>query len=246
MRQGFAPADAARAALEAHIDPTPAQDIPPVSHEWQAPAPDSPEQAAAAVRGLLRAAFGLDTPAARGLINATLERRGVVWTWDNLLVPVLVEIGRRWEASGGEGVEVEHLMSGVIESELQAVIASAKATINTRPVLLASAPDDLHNLALTAIAAALSERHISTRLLGARTPIDALQAAIRRVGPSAVVLWSQLGSTGVVDVFAEIAEARAQCAVLAVGPGWGADLPAGVERPSDLVDTVTRVTAAVR
>lgn len=246
MRQGYAPADAARAAIQTEIEAAPAHDLPPVMHEWEAPAPDNPEQAAAAVRGLLRAAYGLDAPACRGLIGATLERRGVVWTWDNLLAPTLIEVGRKWETSGGEAVEAEHLLSGVIEAELQGVVSSARATINTRPVMLASAPDDLHTLPLAAIAAALSERHISTRMLGARTPIDALQSAMTRVGPSAVVVWSQTAATGSADVMAAIETSRPGCVVVAAGPGWAPELPPGVERPSDLVDTVTRVTAAVR
>jgi hypothetical protein len=245
MRQGLGPAEAARVALESDIAPTPIHSVGVAEVEFDCPVASTPENAATAVRGLLRAASTLDGPACRVVIRATLERRGVIWTWDNLLVPTLVEIGRRWEQSG-EGVETEHLLSAVVEAELQAIVAATPATVNTRPVLIASAPEDLHTLPSVAIAAALAERHICTRMLGARTPVDALLAAIARLGPSAVVVWSQIDSTGSAEILQAIPASRLQVAVIAAGPGWAAELPSGVERPLDLVDTVTRVTAAVR
>ena len=245
MRQGLAPAEAARVALASDIDLTPIDQIGPVLQDDDCPVAESLGAAPAAVRGLLRAAFGLDAPTCRNIVNATLERRGVVWTWDNLLVPALVDIGRRWQATG-QGIETEHLLSAVIDSEMQAVVNSARATVNTRPVLLAAAPDDLHTLPLATIAAALAERHISTRMLGARTPIEALLTSIKRLGPAAVVVWSQLEETGGPEVLQAIPSGRSVPAIIAAGPGWSDTLPAGVERPVDLVDTVTRVTAAIR
>jgi hypothetical protein len=71
-------------------------------------------------------------------------------------------------------------------------------------------------------------------------------AAIKRLGPSAVVVWSQLDSTGRPQVLEAIPTTRTQIAIIAAGPGWESDLPPGVERPIDLVDTVMRVTAAIR
>jgi hypothetical protein len=245
MRQGLGPAVAAKVALDSDIAQTPVDSVGVAAVDDDCPVAQTRVEAETAVKGLLRAAYGLDAPACRMVIRATLDRRGVIWTWDQLLVPTLVEIGRRWQNTG-DGIETEHLISAVIESELQAIVMATPATVNTRPVLIASAPDDMHTLPSIAIAAALAERHICTRVLGARTPIDALLSAIKRVGPSAVVVWSQLDSTGGPEVLEAIPATRAQVAIIAAGPGWVADLPAGVERPMDLVDTVMRVTAAIR
>ncbi len=53
-----------------------------------------------ASRGLARAALALDGYACQQIIRDTMEKRGVIWSWDHLLVPVLTGVGQRWETSG--------------------------------------------------------------------------------------------------------------------------------------------------
>jgi MerR family transcriptional regulator, light-induced transcriptional regulator len=196
-----------------------------------------------AVRGLARAATSLDSIACAQIVRDTIERRGVVWTWDELLVPVLVGVGRQWENTG-RGIEVEHVLSESITSALSHVVTRLRGAINPRPVLLACIEDEMHSLPLFAISAALAERRIATRVLGARVPHDALVAAIRRTGPAVVLAWSYLGRDGAAEELAELPAVRPAPVVLAAGPGWG-ELPPGVTRVSDLVDAVARITRAV-
>ena len=54
-------------------------------------------------------------------------------------------VGARWEATG-EGVEVEHLLADTISSSLRAVVGRVRRPLNARPVLLASAENELHAL----------------------------------------------------------------------------------------------------
>ena len=57
-----------------------------------------------------RAAVSLDARGVAELIRRQIAQAGVVATWDDVVVPVLESLGRRWEATG-EGVEIEHLFS---------------------------------------------------------------------------------------------------------------------------------------
>ena len=195
-------------------------------------------------RGLARAAMALDTEGCAQIVRDSIERRGVVATWGQLLSPVLGGIGMRWESSG-TGVEVEHLLSEVVIAAFQGRIAALTQPINRRSVLLSCAPRDLHTLPLFATAAALAERRVSSRILGARVPIEALVAASRRTGPGAVLVWSQMEQTAVVEGLEELAELRPKPLVLLGGPGWGAMNRPGSETVTGLQEAVTLISRAV-
>jgi hypothetical protein len=272
VNTGVPPGDAARAALTAAVDAEPLVPLGPASVTDIGGSPVSgvadldldplldeldrldPHPGGGAVialpsgtpaiRGLARAAMSLDSAACIDLVRETLDRRGVVWTWDNLLAPVLVGVGRRWENTG-RGVEVEHVLSESITAALSGVAARLRTPVNPRPVLLSCADEEMHSLPLFAVAAALSERRIGARVLGARVPNDALVSAIRRTGPAAVLVWSYVGSTGDPQQLAALPALRPAPVVLAAGPGWAHPLPPGVGFVSDIVDAVTRIGNAV-
>jgi MerR family transcriptional regulator, light-induced transcriptional regulator len=172
------------------------------------------------VRALVKAADGLDAALVSSMVRESLERRGVISTWDSLVVPALVTVGQRW-AKTGQGVDVEHLMSecvlGVFRYHVQRFSANP---VNTRPILLACAEEEQHSLPLHAVSAALAERHVATRVLGARVPSDALAAAIRRIGPAGVFLWAQRPHTGDPRQLSALPEIRPAPMVAVAGPGW--------------------------
>jgi transposase-like protein len=200
--------------------------------------PDADERA----RGLASAAMALDAAAASAAVRAALADVGVVPTWDDLVVPVLTAIGERWEATR-RGVDVEHLLSECVIGALAAVGRQGRPT--GRPVLLASAPEEMHALPLHALAAALAERGVASRLLGARVPADALAAAYRRVGPPALFVWSQSPDTGRPALLEDLPRVRPRPALVVGGSGWPAELPAGVVRAETLSDARDRLLAAV-
>jgi hypothetical protein len=199
--------------------------------------------AGAAARGLSRAAMALDTRAASAIVDEQLERFGVVPTWDDLLVPVLVGVGARW-AQTGAGVDVEHALSEVVMGSLRAVIARQAPPVAVRPVLLACAPEEQHSLPLHALATGLSERRVGSRILGARVPSDALAAAVRRTGPSAVFVWSQVPESGDPTALSDIPVTRPALRLVVGGPGWGAPLPGQATATGSLAEAVEVVTRA--
>ena len=121
------------------------------------------------VRGLARAASRLDAEALVDLLTNLLVERGAVATWDDVLRPVLVAAGLRWQRTG-EGVDVEHVLSEATTEALRAHRARLLRPVPGRPVLLACAPEDAHVLPLHVAAVALAERRVPVRLLGPGVP----------------------------------------------------------------------------
>ncbi|MGA4837455.1 MerR family transcriptional regulator [Streptomyces sp. G45] len=198
-------------------------------------------------RGLARAAVRLDAPALEQHLTAAVERYGVVVAWQEVMVPTLHAVGRRWASSGDQYVEIEHLLSWHVSTVLR------RTTPPPAPVpspgagcfLLACVPGEQHTLALEALHAALSREGLPVRMLGAAVPAGALDAAVRRLGPAAVVLWAQESARAAPALAQRVAGlrwgmkgARRGPAVMLGGPGWSRSHPAGFLRPTGLAQAV--------
>ncbi len=151
--------------------------------------------ASPAARGLARAVLALDERWISEAILTALARDGSVRTWQELLLPVLSGLGARYEHTG-TCVEAEHMLSMAIIAAFSRRAADLPGQVEHRAVLLASAQGEQHSLPLYALAAALAERGIDSRMLGSDLPYSALAAAVRRTGPGVVFLWSQVPATG--------------------------------------------------
>jgi hypothetical protein len=113
-------------------------------------------------------------------------------------------------------------------------------------VLLAATDEEQHTLPLEALAAALAEAGVPTRLLGARVPPTALADAIARTGPDVVILWSQTRATGNPAQLTRLADTpRPPLMIAAAGPGWPPNLPPDVSRLTTLTEAVAIVAAAI-
>jgi hypothetical protein len=196
-----------------------------------------------AARGLARAAMRLDTPSMRYILESAVTHRGVISAWNNVMMPVLIGIGERYEATE-RFVEVEHLLSRSVTEALSAVPRPPRDL--TPRILLAAADEEQHTLPLEALAAALAENGVPSRLLGARVPSRALLDAVDRTGPAVVVLWSQLPGTGdVTQLERLLSRPRPPLVVAAAGPGWPiADLPPTATPLSGLAEAVQVASAA--
>ncbi|OJF15530.1 MerR family transcriptional regulator [Couchioplanes caeruleus] len=202
-------------------------------------------RAGPAARGLARAAMRLDAPALREILETAVAGRGVIGAWHDVIMPVLIGIGDRYAATR-RFIEVEHLLSRSITEVLGSV---ARPPSSQAPrVMLAAADEEQHTLPLEALAAALAEAGVPSRLLGARVPPQALTDAVARTGPAAVVLWSQLAETGDPTQWTRLlSSGHGPLLAAAAGPGWPADrLPEGVVRLDSLDQAVRLVAAAAR
>lgn len=239
VRAGVRVGDAADAARtwepqREHLRGAVAAEVEPVAEQDYADRDDL-------VRGLSSAASALDARASGHLIRKSLDSRGVVWTWDEVLRPVLASVGRIWERNG-TGVDVEHMLSHVASTELAAVVAR-ESPRSPRPALLACAPGEDHCLPLHAVAAALAERGMESRVLGARMPTDGLASAARRLGPSSVLVWAYLPVADA-NALLDLPKMRPEPLIVAAGPGWPQELPPEVARATDLSNALTRLLRA--
>ncbi len=196
----------------------------------------------AAGRGLGRAAMALDGTAVTALLIEALERDGVLVTYERLMRPVLVAIGDRWSLTG-QGVEVEHLLSECIAAVMRARTVAGPA--GPRLALLACADQELHSVPLQVLGGALADLGIASRLLGAAVPPDALTAAVRRIGPAALFVWSQLAETGSPEQLQKLPRTRPRVTVLVGGAGWAVErLPPAVMFCPDLRSAVAGIGSA--
>ncbi|SEM55607.1 MerR family transcriptional regulator [Streptacidiphilus jiangxiensis] len=247
--RGLPPAEAARICLDG---PTPAVDasLPataPGQPDRREPTPH--EGMTGRVRGLVRAADRLDAPTVQALLAAAVDELGVEAAWEEVIAPSLRAAGRRWAAVGESYIEVEHLLSWHVSAELR---RRAVPIPRSGPVaLLAAAPGEDHTLPLDALAAALTARGIAFRMLGASVPPAALAQGLRRLGPAAVLLWSQTRATAAPQIAADIltlpfgvAGARRRPLLLLAGPGWHPLPPTGAAvKPASLRGAVDRIAA---
>lgn len=198
----------------------------------------------AIARGLAKAAYSLDSPACTKLIQNSLHAKGVCWTWEKLLSPVLCAFGKKWESSG-QGIEAEHILTECIIGQLKQISDQLTTPINIRPVLLAAAAEELHTIPQYVVAAALAERKIGSRSLGARVPYESLLSAIKRLAPSAVLIWAQVPVKTIPMEYENLINSRPAPLLLMVGPGWPKNLPYGFQRAGDLNSTITAISNAL-
>ena len=253
MLEGVSAADAARAALEPQAaSPRRARRL----GRAREPAPVAKSarrrpgggqvvpirDASPAARGLARAAMALDAQACAELLASSLARRGVLISWQDMVIPVLGGVGDRWRATG-RGVEIEHLLTECVEDALREVTRHIIAPRRTAPVLLAAPDIEAHSLPLHALAAALAESSVPVRMFGAGMPLAALADAVSRIGAGVVFLWAQ-GAARRLDPasLSVIPDLRPRPLLVLGGPGWrsGATVPA-VRRVDDLAGAVQAV-----
>ena len=196
------------------------------------------------VEALHTASKLLDKKFIEDAVRNDIEKHGVIASWSEVIVPLLFLIGDEWEKTK-TGIEVEHLLTEILKSVLREKSSIVSEPCNPRPVLLASVGEEMHSLALHALASALAERNISTYFLGARTPLEALNGVITRSAPPAIFLWAQLTHNGDSRFYTDIPSIRPAPRVIIGGPGWTVNSDCPVAHVSDLSQACAEIERAV-
>ena len=196
------------------------------------------------VDSIHRAAKILDKTFIEAALRKDIADNGVISTWTEVIVPLLFLVGNEWEEDGS-GIEVEHMLSELLKRIMREGVPEIKNPKNAQPVLLAAVGEEMHCLALHALAAALAERGIETFFLGARTPLEAIDAMVRRSAPPAIFLWAQLKHNGDEKFFREIPAIRPAPRVILGGPGWSLKDGAEVTFVHDLSLACSEIESAV-
>jgi DNA-binding transcriptional MerR regulator len=218
---GVAPAEAARIAKAARdpVGQLPAGNVARLagpSGEWTS--------APGTAKGLRRAALALDPAEVDRLLDLALAA-GVERAWTAAIAPALRDLGRRY-STAGRYIAAEHLLSGAVSAALARV---PRPRTRSR-ALFGCASAEQHTLPLEALAAALAERGVATRMLGAQVPASALRDALARTDPAAVLIWAQTSAAADYEQITGATRTRPRPAIVAAcGPGWDpAALPDGV------------------
>lgn len=196
------------------------------------------------VDSIHRAAKILDKSFIETVLREDIAEHGVIASWTEVIVPLLVIVGNEWERTGA-GIEVEHMLSELLKHVMREGVEPIKNPKNIKPVLLAAVGEEVHCLALHALAAALAERGIESFYLGARTPLVAIDAMVRRTAPPAIFLWAQLKQNGEEKFFREIPTIRPAPRVILGGPGWDLKDGADVTFVHDLALACSEIESAV-
>jgi len=196
------------------------------------------------IDALHSAANALDKNFIESTLRNDIEKHGVIRSWQEVIVPVLVMLGKSWEETG-EGIEIEHFFSETLKRVLRERSSMIYKPINPRPVLVASVGEEMHSLAIHALTAALAERNIECHFLGARTPFAALEAMVEKFAPPAIFLWAQLVENADPSFFRNLPAVRPAPRILLGGPGWRESDCANMTQTPDLNFACEEITRAI-
>lgn len=176
---------------------------------------------------------------------------------DALLLPLLRELGRRWETEEGSVAE-EHFFGVYLRNKLGARFHH-RSRGNAGPRILAAClPGEQHEIGLLLFALAAHDRGLRPVLLGANTPLSELAIAAKSARCSAIVLAGSSGfetttlrkdlsrlvnAAGIPVFVGGLASIRARGDIEAAGAiSAGVELSLGVERIRSALPSVKPVS----
>ncbi len=229
---GVPPKEAALVAINA--DPKESESLPAVEFL------ERPEIIAA----LIRALHGVDKKFIESVIRSEILANGLVATWVEVIVPTLTELGEIWSRTGN-GIDSEHLLTEILKRILRDSVSDVENPLNARPVVLAAIGEELHCLALHALAAALAEKNIEVHFLGARMPVGSLVELVRKTAPPVVFLWAQLPENADYSAATSLPAIRPAPRLLLGGPGWDVERCAGATFVTGLPEACELVSSTL-
>lgn len=167
--------------LDALLDRTSGDELPPELHEW------------------IRLVTNSDTDALAKLVEDTAERETVIDFLSKYLAPFMREVGSLW-AAGDIEIRHEHLATEVVESVLRKVRARLAARQTATPevtLLLANLPGEQHGIGLQMVATLCCEFGIHPRILGQNSPLAEIALCAQETRPDAVAIGVSLAQAGV-------------------------------------------------
>jgi DNA-binding transcriptional MerR regulator/methylmalonyl-CoA mutase cobalamin-binding subunit len=137
-----------------------------------------------------------------------------------VLAPTLREVGQLW-ARGKLEIIDEHLFSHLVKRVLHQAMTQLPAGSGAWRALLTTLPGERHNLGILMVEAILASRGVATLSLGAETPIDQIELAVRsqRIGLVALSFSEHYRRTLAEDLQLLRARLPRQVAILAGGGG---------------------------
>lgn len=151
--------------------------------------PASPSGLEAIREQLLTAITDYDARRANGLIEHAIAMVDVESLCVDILQPVLIEIGNRWER-GESTVGMEHFGTAFCMRKLSALFSASQSEAGHPTVICACVEGEHHEVGLMMLAFLLSRDGYRVIYLGANLPTPDLLSAVQRTRPDAVALSS--------------------------------------------------------
>jgi MerR family transcriptional regulator, light-induced transcriptional regulator len=145
------------------------------------------------ITDILAAAERSDPVKVRDHLNHAQAALGLGACLDDVLLPAMQQIGLWWQ-TGRCDVDQEHLTTEAARAWMETLAAYAPPPARPATIVLACGPTDLHTIGLEALGILLRYQHWTCRLLGARTSVPALTAAIHAADAGAVVIVSHINT----------------------------------------------------
>lgn len=195
----------------------------------KAPALRAPDSPAPSVNGsdighlqqcLIDAFSGFDSRYANQIMEEALALYDVERVCFELIQPVLVELGQRWER-GEICVAVEHFATSFCMRRLSALFNASQPEIGDTTIVTSGVAGETHELGLMLVSVVLSRSGYRVIYLGTDLPGCELVEAIRRIQPNVIVLSAptEQSTTTLRETIATIGAADAVDASTLIGYG---------------------------
>jgi MerR family transcriptional regulator, light-induced transcriptional regulator len=136
---------------------------------------------------MLEAITKFDEDGVEHAYNAALALYPVEQVTLELLLPLLQELGRRWETTEGSIAE-EHFFGVYLRNKLGARFHHRQRGESGPRILTACLPGEQHEIGLLIFALTAHDHGLHPVLLGANTPLGELPTAVKRARCAAIVL----------------------------------------------------------
>jgi methanogenic corrinoid protein MtbC1 len=161
-----------------------AEQEPVARHETTSSVTGPPHQL---IEEALEAVADLDLPRLQALLDRAVAAHGVPAFLDELVAPVLREIGQRWQ-EGRFTVAQEHLATAALRRILGWVMRTFEVSGRAPSIVVATPPRQVHEMGAMLVAAAAAAEGWGVTYLGADLPIADIVATARHSGARAVAL----------------------------------------------------------
>jgi methylmalonyl-CoA mutase cobalamin-binding subunit len=145
------------------------------------------------IAAILGATATAEPAAVRRALRQAHAELGLGPCLDQVVMPAMQQVGLWWQ-TGRCTVDDEHLTTEVTRAWLETLNSTAPVSRRPTSIVLACGPTDLHTVGLEALTVLLRSHGWNCRLLGARTSVPALGAAVHATDAAAVVIVSHLNS----------------------------------------------------
>ena len=170
------------------------------------------------VDGFLDRAADLDEDGARTMLDAAVTALGIARLLDEVLVPGMHELGRRWE-HGAVGVDAEHLAAGVATAVVHRLAGRLRPAVGRR-ALICCAPGERHELPALGAGLRLALAGWQVTQLGADLPLASIARSARHHRPDLVgvsVTYDANADAAMAAAVAARAQAPADAVVMVGG-----------------------------